>query len=140
MTSKESWPHESVNNARAEHGYLQALLEETRRALQPSTNPEQARSALAHLIEALTKHLDQEEKIYFPPLRALRPEHKAALRNFQLTHEHLRNQMQEVENRFRSDALVEAADAFEQLSASFNAHEQEEEKLFRALARETKKL
>lgn len=140
MATQRIWPHANVNHARAEHGYLEALLDETKRALQPSANPEQAQRAVAHFVEALTKHLEHEEKIYFPPLRALRPEHKLALKNFQLTHAQLRSQMQAVHSFLHDGALLEAGQAFEQLSAAFKAHEVEEEKLFRVLSLETQNL
>ncbi len=140
MPSNQIWPHTKENAARAEHGYLYALLDEMQTALQLDANREQAHRAFAHFAEALTGHLDREEKIYFPSWSAQHPEHRVNLQNLEITHEQLREQLSKMQSALHGSAHAKAMYVFEHLRVLFRAHEQEEERLFRKLTPDTQSL
>ena len=118
----------------AEHRGLQPLFEETRAALQAATP--RAQEPFDRLRAALKTHFAQEERLYYPAIWALRPEHKAALHDFLEAHAAFLDALADIADQLERGALGEAEGAFAVFVESYTPHEDREEELLRDLERE----
>lgn len=119
----------------AAHRRLDAFFEGAREALAGGV-PEAARRALAKLQEALADHFEQEDRLYYPAIGSLRPEHRASVECFATDHGRFLDQLERVAERVRARSLAEAARAFEEFALDFAGHEAGEEALLEALRAE----
>jgi hypothetical protein len=115
-----------------EHDRLEALLEAAREALAPGREA-RAGECLARLAAALEAHLAHEERLHFPPIRALCPERRPALERLNAAHAGFRGGLLELRSRLEGAQLAEARRALDALAADFARHESEEEALLGAL-------
>ena len=118
----------------AQHRRLDGLFGAVRHAL--SRAGVEDGSALAELEEALAAHFEQEDRLYYPTVGSLRPEHRASVARFASDHERFLGRLEKVAERLRSRALEEASREFEAFAADFAGHETREESLLRALQAE----
>jgi hypothetical protein len=116
----------------AEHGLVAALLRGVEEAC-AGGDAAGARRACGRLREGLEAHLTREETLYFPPLGALRPERRAALRQLVAVHGELRELLHELEARLGAGELVAGAGVLARLAARFATHEADEEAFLDAL-------
>jgi hemerythrin len=122
----------------AQHRRLDALFAETRAALrQGAPGAGDCFATLANLLEA---HFIQEDELYYPAIRALRPERKVALLEFTGAHRRFRELLRQIEGRLRAGSVEEAAEILEELAAAFASHEVSEEKQLHSLDRELAQL
>jgi len=102
-------------------------------ALREDDAPEAIRGAFARLREALESHIDQEDRLYYPSLRALRPAHRTVLDSLVVAHDGFRTRLAEIDagldTRDRTDAGIDLG-AF---AEAFAAHEAVEEQLLRRI-------
>jgi hypothetical protein len=96
----------------------------------------EAGAALAELEEALAAHFEQEDRLYYPTVGSLRPEHRASVERFASDHERFLGRLEKVAETLRRRALEEASREFEAFAADFAGHETREEVLLRALQAE----
>jgi hypothetical protein len=118
----------------AQHRRLDGLFGAVRDAF--SRAGVEAGAALAELEEALVAHFEQEDRLYYPTVGSLRPEHRASVERFASDHERFLDRLGQVAERTRRRALEEASREFEAFAADFAAHESHEETLLRALQAE----
>jgi hemerythrin-like domain-containing protein len=116
-----------------EHRWLGTLFEEARDAFKSGNG---AIAAFARLREALEAHFDQEDTLYFPAIRALRPAHKRDLDGFMAAHERFRDFFRQLGERLEAGSLDEAKRSFEDFSEAYAQHEAGEELMLQTLERE----
>lgn len=109
-----------------EHRRLAPFFEHMRRAL-VTGDAGAARGAFDALEEELERHLSQEDRLYYPMLAALRPEHGETLRHFVADHEAFRANLETIGGWLDSGNADRARGRFEDLARSFAAHEVHEE-------------
>jgi hypothetical protein len=132
-------PRRSVSATRkrvaAAHRRLDELFAETSAALRAG-RADAAREAVVRLEAALHVHFAQEDLLYHPPIRALRPQRAAAIAALAAAHERFRDDLAAIATRLERGALADAATAFATLHGAFGEHELAEETMLRSLERE----
>lgn len=118
----------------AQHRRLDGLFEAVRDALERAGL--ETSHALADLADALAAHFDQEDRLYYPTVGSLRPEHRPSVERFKTDHQRFLGRLARVAERVRAHELGEAAHEFERFAADFAGHEAGEEALMRALQAE----
>jgi hemerythrin-like domain-containing protein len=120
-----------------EHRRLDALFETLLAALRRGDGHAiGARDAFAELRNALESHIDQEDRLYYPALRALRPVHRPLITDLVDAHVLFRSRLEALEARLSStssNALPEAERAAADFAAAFGAHEASEEAMLRSI-------
>ena len=117
-----------------EHVRLHALLESTRVAF--AEGLAEGRRALAVLGSALDAHLEHEDRLYYPTILALRPQHRGSLARISATHDELRALLARALRSAEAASLPDARAAVERLTAAFARHEDEESAWLEALEAE----
>jgi len=120
----------------AEHRRLDALFEEVRDSFRPTGSPEATREALGELRAALETHFDQEDRLYYPAIWALRPDLKPELKSLVDSHADFLAQFDRMAALLERSEGDEARAVFDHLSAVFERHEGAEEGILSALDRE----
>lgn len=117
----------------SQHRRLEAMFAEVAGALRDGEPIAAVRATFATVRESLEAHVDQEDRLYYPALRALRPEHRVAIARLVEDHVEFRGQLAAIAQILgaeRRDQTIEAVAAFVR---SFAAHEAAEEKLLQAV-------
>jgi len=120
----------------AQHRRLDALFEEVRDSFRPEGPPEATRDALTELRAALEVHFDQEDRLYYPAIWALRPDLKPQLKSLVSAHGDFTAQLDRLESLFDRGERAEARSVFDYLSVVFKRHESAEEAALATLDRE----
>ncbi len=119
----------------AAHRSLEGFFENTRRSLEEGLDAP-AIDAFCRLREALESHFEQEDRLYFPPIAALRPEARTAVRGFAAAHDAFRAKLGEIGALIEKGCLDDASRAFGEFAEKFSIHEAAEEKLLADLGRD----
>ncbi len=119
----------------AEHRKLDVLFEGMRGAFQRGDEA-QLRDAFARLRQAVEAHFDQEDRLYYPAIRALRPERRESLYGFVEAHVRFRGHFQEIAEGFEREDLAAVKGGFETFAEAFALHEVREEELLQSLEAE----
>ena len=119
-----------------EHRRLGELFEEVVDSLRPDGSPEATREALEELRAALETHFDQEDRLYYPAIWALRPDLEAHLRDLVGSHGDFLARVDCVQGLLGRGERAAARDAFQNLRTAFRRHETAEEDALAALERE----
>jgi hypothetical protein len=114
------------------HRSLDELLDGMAAALTAGDEPA-AREAFAQLREAFEAHFDQEDHLYYPSIRSLRPELEPSVASFAKEHEAFRGAAGAIQTLLEAGSLAEAQHAFERFRAGFARHEAAEEQMLRSL-------
>lgn len=114
------------------HRELERAFDAVRAAF-GSVDGEHIAGALEQLGRLLGGHFDSEERLYYPPLRALRPERAATLLGFAREHERLRAQLRRARAALAETSLARAREIFEDVATGFALHERRESALLDAL-------
>jgi hypothetical protein len=117
----------------AAHHRLKSLFTSARAALDGRRSCRPAARALEHLREALDVHFDQEDRLYYPPISALRPEHRQMLLVLGEAHEAFRTLLAAIGAHLERGALADAAESFASFEEAFARHERTEEALLDGL-------
>ena len=120
----------------AEHRRLDALFEEVRDSFRPAGSPEATREAVAELRVALETHFDQEDRLYYPAIWALRPDLKPKLKSLVDSHAEFLAQLDHLTALLERSEGDEARAVFDYVSAVFDRHEGAEEEILATLDRE----
>ncbi len=120
----------------AEHRRLETLFEEVLDSFHPEGEPDAARAALKELRAALETHFDQEDRLYYPAIWALRPDLKTELKGLVDAHDEFVAQLDHLEALLGRGKRGEARQATESLSSVFKSHEEAEEAVLATLDRE----
>jgi hypothetical protein len=129
--SGERHVRESVEAA---HRALEVLFGRTRDAFAARDVP-LARERFTELREALETHFEQEDRLYYPTIRALRPESREALARISAGHAEYRSAFAAIDACLAEGDLAGAAARFEEFARSFARHEEAEESLLRDVER-----
>jgi len=121
---------------RAQHRRLDALFEDARDAFADEEASEAAREAFGVLHDALATHFDQEERLYYPAIWALRPERKAELEAIVASHGEFRVRLDAIGAHLARRDLAKARRSFDHLTQAFGQHESAEERVLAELDRE----
>lgn len=116
-----------------EHRLLEAIFAEVSAALDDGEPLPAVRDAFARLREALEAHVDQEDRLYYPAVRALRPVHRNVIGGLVGAHELFRSQLGEIDDALARGAIAEAGRALTAFIEAFGEHEAAEERLLRAI-------
>jgi hypothetical protein len=129
------WHHGLVRDEIvAQHRELDGLFEGVRSAFADAGR--ETGEALGELGEALAAHFEQEDRLYYPTVGSLRPEHRSTVERLAGDHERFLGRLEGVAERVRHGGLEQAAQEFERFAADFARHEAAEEALLRALQAE----
>jgi hypothetical protein len=115
----------------AQHRRLDPLFEAVRSAFERAAA--QADRALAELEEALATHFDQEDRLYYPTIGSLRPEHRGRVERFAADHQRFLAHLEAIGEHVRGRGLADAARDFEVFAGDFARHEAQEEALLHDL-------
>lgn len=118
-----------------QHRQLGVLFVDARAALVRG-ELDAARARFEQLREALDAHFDQEDRLYYPPIAALRPGHKRTVAGIGEAHRRFREHFGEIATALEAGSLAAAQRAFEEFLDSFAKHEAIEEELVRSLESE----
>lgn len=113
----------------AQHGYLDALLATTQRAIARHT-PAEAREALYAFRGAIDAHFALEEQVHFPALQGLEPARGPELEELRLEHRALQARLGELEGQMGREPRGGVARGFADLGVALRDHETREERLF----------
>lgn len=119
----------------AAHRSLDGLFETTRQSLEEGLGAP-AIDAFCRLREALEAHFEQEDRLYYPPIAALRPDARRFVQEFAASHEAFRAKFDEIGELLERSRFDEAGRVFEQFADTFALHEAAEEKLLAELDRD----
>ena len=118
---------------RGAHRRLDALFAELLDACARGADLDPVHESFARLREALEAHLAQEDRLYYPALRALRPAHRRDLLGFAQAHDAFRIRLAELEAALRETPPVELQVAIGETAREFAQHEHGEERLLRRI-------
>jgi len=128
-TTDDPRVHSLQQTVHAEHHGLTKLLERIRAGLGGGADVEASVDAFVLLRDEFEAHLVREEQLYFPPIWALRPQHKSALLDFIAAHDQFRNLLGDIETHLDHAQNEAATDALDALVQEFADHERSEEHL-----------
>jgi hemerythrin len=119
-----------------QHRRLDAMLNEVRGALRAPDAGEPARETFADLCRALETHFEQEDRLYYPSIGALRPDKKARLQACVTAHDTFRSMLRDIAALLERDDDERASQALDVLAQAFERHEAVEEAVLAELDRE----
>lgn len=114
-----------------EHRRLDAMFAELQDAIVEGEGA--VADIFSQLREALEDHLAQEDRVYYPALRALRPEHRRSLEHFTLAHDVFRAEFAVIAGALEESPTEELKARIDAIAESFAAHESGEEALLRQI-------
>ena len=92
-----------------------------------------ARQAFARLREALEAHFEQEDHLYYPSIRTLRPEFEPSVGRFAKEHAAFRDATAAIQTLLEAGSLAETQRALERFRHAFALHEAAEEAMLQSL-------
>ena len=119
----------------AAHRSLAAMFEETRAAFRDQDEAEAA-AAFGRLREELEAHFEKEDRLYYPAIRALRPDRAQAVGRVEMAHQQFVRRFELIVGLIEARKLDEAERSFEEFAEAFIHHEIREEDLIRSLEKE----
>jgi hemerythrin len=111
------------------------MFDETRAAFRDGDEAE-ATVAFGRLREELEAHFEQEDRLYYPAIRALRPDRAEAVNRVGKAHQQFVRRFRLIVDQIQAAKLDEAERSFEEFAEAFIFHEIREEDLIRSLERE----
>lgn len=120
----------------AEHRRLDALFLDVREAFQAPDAADSSREVFHSVATALETHFDQEERLYYPAIWALRPKLRRKLQAFLKEHEAFRSELERVDELLSDGDVAAAGRAVDALAESFRRHEVAEEATLRRMESE----
>lgn len=117
----------------AQHRKLDTLFVGLLEALRTGGAAETIRADFKRLRETVEAHVDQEDRLYYPAVGALRPVHRPALDGLVVAHEIFRSQLGAIEASLAAAEFAEAERVLGEFVEGFAAHEAAEEALLRRI-------
>ena len=118
----------------AAHIALEEILEGAEGALSVGDASE-ASEAFRQLREALEAHIEQEDRLYYPVIRSLRPEFSVSIERFAKDHAVFKDNTAAIHAQLEAGSRAEARDALERFRRAFARHEAAEEAMLESLDR-----
>ena len=116
----------------AAHRALDAFLDGAEGALSAG-GASAASEAFVQLREALEAHIEQEDRLYYPAIRSLRPELEIAIGKFAKDHAAFRDDTAAIQALLEDGLRADARDALERFRKSFVRHEAAEEAMLESI-------
>ena len=116
-----------------EHRRLEALFEEVLGALREGRPLEVIRGAFATLADTLVAHVKQEDRIYYPAVAKLHPQHQEVLRGLVEVHRDFRRRLSEIGKQLAAADVGAAERALAEYAEDFAKHEAVEEQLLSSI-------
>jgi hypothetical protein len=114
---------------RSEHRRLDELFVEVGAVFAPSGGAEEMRDAFSALSEAIDLHFEQEERLYYASIGALRPDVKPEIAAISEAHRRFRLTLAAIGDQLERGDLAGARRGFTVLASAFQDHEAVEEHL-----------
>lgn len=114
---------------RREHRRLGELFVEVGAVFTPPGAAGEMRDAFAALSEALDVHFEQEERLYYASIGALRPDLKPEIAAISAAHRRLRLELAAIGDQLERRDLAAARRSFAALASAFQHHEADEDRL-----------
>lgn len=114
---------------RGEHHRLDELFIEVGEMFATSRIAEEMREAFAALSEAIDVHFEQEDRLYYASIGALRPDLKPDIAAISAAHHRFRLELAAIGDQLERGALAGARRSFAALATAFQQHEAAEEQL-----------
>jgi hypothetical protein len=111
------------------------MFEETRAAFRDGDEAEAA-VAFGRIREELEAHFEKEDRLYYPAIRALRPDRAEAVDRVGKAHAQFIRRFDLIVAQLRAGKREEARRSFEEFAEAFIYHEIREEDLIRSLEKE----
>jgi hemerythrin len=124
-----------ISRVAAVHRSLAAMFEETRAAFRDGDEAEAA-VAFGRIREELEAHFEKEDRLYYPAIRALRPDRAEAVDRVGRAHAQFIRRFDLIVVQLRAGKRDEARRSFEEFAEAFIYHEIREEDLIRSLEKE----
>ncbi len=115
----------------AEHRNLDDLFADVGRIFGELGDLEEMRDAFAALSEMLDVHFEQEDRLYYASIGALRPDLKAEISAISAAHRQFRLELAAIGDQLERGDQATARRSFVALEARFKRHEAMEETLMR---------
>ncbi len=126
----ESRGGDSVESTvRDEHHRLDELFVEVGDVFETSGTAEAMREAFAALSEAIDVHFEQEDRLYYASIGALRPDLEPEIAAISEAHRRFRLELAAIGDQVERGILEGARRGFAALSTAFRRHEVAEERL-----------
>ncbi len=116
-----------------EHVHLGTLFDDVGRTLEERRPIGEFREAFYVLANELETHFDQEDRLYYPAIRGLRPEFESQLLNLTERHTWFRDQLRRISDHLLHDDIEGAGSVFRSVVHAFDGHERTEDDLLLAL-------
>jgi hypothetical protein len=127
---------ETVQRLRGDHARIDEMFADLRDALADGEGEAAVKALFAELRAVLETHLAQEDLLYYPGLRGLRPEHRRMLDAFSAAHDEFRAELREISTAFGCTPAPELERRVDTMARRFVMHESGEELLLHRIDRE----
>lgn len=118
------------------HRRLQELYADVEETLAEEPSHEAAREALGVLRESLDVHFEQEDRLYYPAIRSLRPELARRVAGFADQHGRFRRCLAAIDTLLGAGDRARALREFVPLTQEFGLHEAAEEAMLAEIDRD----
>jgi hypothetical protein len=118
-----------IEHVRVDHVRLDDLFAELRDALADGAGAPEVGELFARLRRTLELHLVQEDRVYYPSLRGLRPEHRRMLDAFCAAHDEFRAELGDMATALAGAAAADLERRVDAMARRFVMHESAEELL-----------
>ena len=134
MRDERREPRNAVEQVvRGEHRRIGGQFVDVARAFEQPDERDALREAFTALCEQLDVHFEQEERLYYASIGALRPDVAPEIRAISSAHAHFRLQLAAIADQLRRGEIRAAHQGFSTLAADFHQHEALEEKLLQRI-------
>lgn len=116
-----------------EHRRLDDLFREVEASFADLGDPDALRDAFAALSEELEVHFDQEDRLYYAPVAALRPETAPQIRAISDAHRSFRGELADIRDSLGRGELAPVRRRIAALAEAFHRHEALEEQLLQRI-------
>ena len=118
---------------RSEHRRLGEQFVELARVFDETGAQDELRDAFAALYEELDVHFEQEDRLYYSSIRALRPDLAPEIREISAAHHRFRLQLGAIGDQLGRGDVRAAREGFATLAADYRQHEAREEALLQRI-------
>lgn len=131
--ASERTSEEIVEQVRVDHARLDDLFSELRDAIADGVGSATVVALFEALRASLEVHLAQEDRVYYPGLRGLRPEHRRLLDAFCTAHDEFRSELGSIAAALGDGSDTDLERRIDAMARRFVMHESAEELLLQRI-------
>lgn len=131
--ASERTSEEIVEQVRVDHARLDDLFSELRDAIADGVGSATISALFERLRASLEVHLAQEDRVYYPGLRGLRPEHRRLLDAFCTAHDEFRSELGAIAAALGGGPDADLEHRIDAMARRFVMHESAEELLLQRI-------